>query len=310
MSATSTTPVPVPCSATPGLLSEGPRWDAERGELLWVDIVGSRLHRARLDADGLLEVVASIQFDRMVGAVAPAVGGGYVLAAGTGFLFADASGEVRELAQPEAGRADVRMNDGACDPQGRFWAGTMAHDESPGAGVLYRLELDGSCTTVLGGTDDLQRDRLEPRRFRHVPVGQRHRAASIGSTSMRPPVEIGGRRTIVRDRRARRRAGWAHRRRARGHLGRAVGRRGGAVLQPGWVAARNRSGSGRPADVVRVRRPRSSDAVHHDRPARARRGSAGATAGCGARVPGRRPRGPGRAVRTYRGSTAAGRESL
>jgi sugar lactone lactonase YvrE len=45
----------------------------------------------------------------------------------------------------------VRMNDGACDPQGRFWAGTMAHDESPGAGVLYRLELDGRCTTVLAG---------------------------------------------------------------------------------------------------------------------------------------------------------------
>ena len=43
------------------------------------------------------------------------------------------------------------MNDGACDPQGRFWAGTMAHDESSGAGVLYRLELDGSCTTVLAG---------------------------------------------------------------------------------------------------------------------------------------------------------------
>ena len=74
-----------------------------------------------------------------------------VLAAGLGFLFSDASGNVVELAQPEAGRDDVRMNDGACDPQGRFWAGTMAHEETPGAGVLYRLELDGSCTTVLTG---------------------------------------------------------------------------------------------------------------------------------------------------------------
>ena len=61
------------------------------------------------------------------------------------------SGAVRELAQPEAGRTDVRMNDGACDPQGRFWAGTMAYDEAPGAGCLYRLELDGSCTRVLAG---------------------------------------------------------------------------------------------------------------------------------------------------------------
>jgi sugar lactone lactonase YvrE len=141
----------VPCSATQGLLSEGPRWDAERHELLWVDIVGSLLHRARLSDGGQLEEVRSTQFDRFVGAAAPAAGGGYVLAAGTGFLFADGAGAVHELAQPEAGNEDVRMNDGACDPQGRFWAGTMAHDESPGAGVLYRLELDGTCTTVLTG---------------------------------------------------------------------------------------------------------------------------------------------------------------
>jgi sugar lactone lactonase YvrE len=98
-----------------------------------------------------LDGFASIHFERFGGAVAPAAGGGYVLAAGCGFLFADASGAVRELVQPEAGRSDVRMNDGACDPQGRFWAGTMAYDESPGAGVLYRLELDGTCTTVLAG---------------------------------------------------------------------------------------------------------------------------------------------------------------
>jgi sugar lactone lactonase YvrE len=143
--------VPVPCSAISGLLSEGPRWHAERGELMWVDIVGSRLHRAHPDAGGRLSEVASLQFDRFVGAATPAVDGGYVLAAGGGFLFTDASGRVLELAQPEGGRTDVRMNDGACDPQGRFWAGTMAHDESPGAGVLYRLELDGTCTMILPG---------------------------------------------------------------------------------------------------------------------------------------------------------------
>ena len=89
--------------------------------------------------------------DRHVGAVAPASGGGWVLAAGTGFVHVDALGAVHELAQPEAGRTDVRMNDGACDAVGRFWAGTMAYDERPGAGALYRLELDGRCTTMLTG---------------------------------------------------------------------------------------------------------------------------------------------------------------
>ena len=138
-------------SVTPGLLSEGPRWHEERQELLWVDILGCQLHRGTLSSDGALERVETISVDRHIGAVAPAVGGGYVLAAGRGFLFVDETGSVRELAQADAGHAEVRMNDGACDPQGRFWAGTMAYDESPGAGALYRLELDGSCTTVLTG---------------------------------------------------------------------------------------------------------------------------------------------------------------
>jgi len=135
----------------PGLLSEGPRWDEEHQELLWVDILGRGFHRATVTAVGQPDQVRAMALDRHVGAVAAVAEGGYVLAAGQGFLFVDDGGSVHELAQPEAGRADVRMNDGACDPQGRFWAGTMAYDESPGAGTLYRLELDGRCSTVLTG---------------------------------------------------------------------------------------------------------------------------------------------------------------
>ena len=146
-----TTPRVTAWSLEPGLLSEGPRWHEERQELLWVDILGRGFHRATLKADGSPDEVRTMALDRHVGAVAPVTGGGYVLAAGQGFLFVDETGSVAELAQPEAGNADVRMNDGACDTQGRFWAGTMAYDESPGAGTLYRLELDGRCSTVLTG---------------------------------------------------------------------------------------------------------------------------------------------------------------
>jgi sugar lactone lactonase YvrE len=135
----------------PGVLSEGPRWDEERQELLWVDILGKGFHRATLTEDGSPDRVDTMALDRHVGAVAPVAAGGYVLAAGQGFLFVDEAGSVHELAQPEAGHVRVRMNDGACDPQGRFWAGTMAYDVSPRAGTLYRLELDGSCSTVLTG---------------------------------------------------------------------------------------------------------------------------------------------------------------
>ncbi|MET0458974.1 MAG: SMP-30/gluconolactonase/LRE family protein [Ilumatobacteraceae bacterium] len=145
------TPLVTRCSAQPGLLSEGPRWHADAQELLWVDILGSHVHRARLGLDGGLTAVHTTTLNRHVGAVAPATEGGYVAAAGVGFVHIDERGAVHQLAQPEAGRTDVRMNDGACDPHGRFWAGTMAYDESPGAGALFRLELDGSCTTVLTG---------------------------------------------------------------------------------------------------------------------------------------------------------------
>ena len=140
-----------PWSDTPGLLSEGPRWHEERQELLWVDILGKQVHRGTLDAEGALQKLSTITLDRDVGAVAPAEDGGYVVAAGQGYLQITPDGTVRELAQPAAAHPEVRMNDGACDPQGRFWAGTVAYDETPGAASLYRLELDGSTTTMLTG---------------------------------------------------------------------------------------------------------------------------------------------------------------
>ena len=78
----------------------------QRVELIWVDILGCQLHRGTLAPDGSLDQLVTISIDRHVGAVAPAEGGGYVLAAGTGFMFVDEDGSVRELAQPEAGRTD------------------------------------------------------------------------------------------------------------------------------------------------------------------------------------------------------------
>lgn len=42
------------------------------------------------------------------------------------------------------------MNDGVTDPYGRFWAGSMAYNNAPGAGSLYRADPDGTVTRVLG----------------------------------------------------------------------------------------------------------------------------------------------------------------
>lgn len=115
-------------------LGEGPRHDAARGELLWVDIEAGLLLRAD---PANLDAAAETAIGEPLGAVAPAADGGWVLAAGRGLSRLAPDGARTVLAELEP--PGNRMNDGACDPQGRFWAGSMAFDETPGAGSLYRL---------------------------------------------------------------------------------------------------------------------------------------------------------------------------
>jgi sugar lactone lactonase YvrE len=43
----------------------------------------------------------------------------------------------------------IRMNEGACDPEGRFYAGSMHYDKRPGAAALCRLDADGATSIVL-----------------------------------------------------------------------------------------------------------------------------------------------------------------
>jgi sugar lactone lactonase YvrE len=135
-------------------LGERPVWDAAAGGLIWVDINAGRLHRFS-PAAGRDEVVVDLGRDLPIGAAAPRRGGGYVLAAADGFRLAGPDG------QPEAGPlrpagmgADLRFNVGACDPAGRFWAGTVARDRRPGAGALYRLEASGAITQMRAGVTE------------------------------------------------------------------------------------------------------------------------------------------------------------
>jgi sugar lactone lactonase YvrE len=43
------------------------------------------------------------------------------------------------------------MNEGGCDPDGRFYCGSMEYDQKPGAASVYRLDPDGSVRMVLEG---------------------------------------------------------------------------------------------------------------------------------------------------------------
>jgi sugar lactone lactonase YvrE len=138
----------LPCTAEQTQLGEGVRWDARRGELLRVDILDGRVYRDRVNDDGTLAPVRAYSLPGTVGAIAPiAADDGWVLAAGRGFVHLRPDGSTRVLA--EVAPAGTRMNDGACDPQGRFWGGTMADDHHAGGGALYRLDRDGRAQLML-----------------------------------------------------------------------------------------------------------------------------------------------------------------
>lgn len=124
-------------------LGEGPTWDPDSGRLLWIDILGSRIHTYD-PVSGRRSVRTTPQH---VGAVKPRVGGGLVLNLRDGVGLLDADDSFRWLHhEPVPGR---RANDAAVAPDGSLWAGTMRYDEAPGGGTLSRLTGDGPVDVIL-----------------------------------------------------------------------------------------------------------------------------------------------------------------
>jgi sugar lactone lactonase YvrE len=121
------------------LLGEGPRWDAVDERLLWVDIKRGELHVW----DGTSDTIE--QLDAPLSAVAPTSDGDVLLAHADRLALLSGATLARI---PHSG--ELRLNDGACDPQGRFWVGSMRFDETKQRdGALYRF--DGELVQVLDG---------------------------------------------------------------------------------------------------------------------------------------------------------------
>lgn len=126
-------------------LGEGPVWDPRVGVLWWVDIRNGALHRFDPDTGP----IAPIEVGQEVGAVSLRTSGGLVMAVRDGFATLDDDGRVSPLVHVEADREENRMNEGKCDPAGRFWASTMSRDHYPNQGALYCLAADGAVRKVL-----------------------------------------------------------------------------------------------------------------------------------------------------------------
>lgn len=129
-------------------LGEGPVWDDRAGLLYWLDIRGARLHLH--DPAGAAD--RTVELGVQAGALVLTEAGGLLLAVPDGFAELDpAGGKLRQVAEVRHPGPAARFNDGKCDPAGRFWAGTMAYDETPGAAFLHRLDPDFSVHQVLSG---------------------------------------------------------------------------------------------------------------------------------------------------------------
>src|SRR5262245_21166243 len=126
---------------------EGPIWDGRAECLLWWDRLAGDV-RAWEPPDGSIE-------RRHVGNVAatirPRRAGGFVVATERGFaLLGGGSDGVKPLVDA-FDDPSLRMNDGGCDPQGRFYCGSMGYDFAPGRASLYKLDTDHSVDVVLRG---------------------------------------------------------------------------------------------------------------------------------------------------------------
>jgi D-xylonolactonase len=126
-------------------LGEGLLWSAREQVLYWVDILGRRLH--------CLEPVSRIHthwdMPEEISALAERRDKpGLIVTLRKGFARFDPALDEAPvyLHQPAQEPPGNRFNDGKCDAQGRFWAGSMDFACEAPTGALYRFDPDGRCT--------------------------------------------------------------------------------------------------------------------------------------------------------------------
>jgi len=123
--------------------AEGPVWSTRWGGLRWVDMLAGDI--LSLAADG---TVNRRHVSSVAAVLRPRTRGGAVIGVERGFMIENPDGTLVALEEIWTDQG-VRMNEGGCDPDGRFYCGSMAYDHAPGAAALYRLDPDGSVREVL-----------------------------------------------------------------------------------------------------------------------------------------------------------------
>ena len=120
-------------------IGESPLWDDATGELLWVDTMLGSIAEGPAGPRQ-----RQVPLGRTIGGCDRTyrVRVNSLAAVRDGFGLVREDGSLDLLAEVESGQNDMRMNDGGCDPLGRFWAGSMELRAAHGRGSLYRLDED------------------------------------------------------------------------------------------------------------------------------------------------------------------------
>jgi sugar lactone lactonase YvrE len=128
------------------LLGESPSWDEERAEVIWVDILAGEVHLT----DPLTGADRRVDFGQTVGNAMRCDDGRLFVARSQDAVFVDEEGLVTEFVSiPECG--EWRLNDGKCDPQGRYWVGTLVRHMPMPSGHVFRVNHDGNVEAAISG---------------------------------------------------------------------------------------------------------------------------------------------------------------
>jgi sugar lactone lactonase YvrE len=123
--------------APASLLGESPVWHPVEQQLYWTDIPGKTLH-CHAPSSGQHR---SWKFDVEIGSLAPMRDGGLLLAKRDGlWRFDPETSRQHPLSEAPYDISCERFNDGKCDPQGRFWVGTIYEPRDPPLAALYCYE--------------------------------------------------------------------------------------------------------------------------------------------------------------------------
>lgn len=135
------------------IVGESPIWDDRRGRLVWVDIIGRRIH----SLDPVTGIHERWETPARVTSIGLREDGGAVVGLEREIALWDWQNEFQIVCEVEPDLPGNRMNEGAVGPDGAFWIGTMqnniADDDAPldmteVSGRLYRFTHDGTLTRV------------------------------------------------------------------------------------------------------------------------------------------------------------------